>query len=124
MGKADLDPDLVAVVERARRGSKEDLGRLLEWVRPVAERKARVLLRPSLQAKADSSDLLQETFLEVQKGIQEFQGHSGEEFLAWIIRILLHKALNFQRQYGPGTKRDIGREVSLDDNAVMKALDM
>jgi DNA-directed RNA polymerase specialized sigma24 family protein len=121
MENAPLHPDFAAHLERARSGSAEDLGILCENVRIVLRRKARCQLKQRLQAKEQPSDLVQETFLAVQKDLDQFNGKSPEEFLSWVISILAHKMRKLERQYGPGTKRDILREVSLEGSADLDA---
>ena len=69
-----------------------------------------------MQSKEGASNLVQETFLEVQKDFARFQGNSEEELLAWA-RLRNHcrnNLANFARRYRSTGKRRIDREVSLD----------
>src|SRR5262249_60787335 len=65
-----------------------------------------------LRAKADASDLVQQTMLEAYRGFDRFSGHSEGEWLAWLRRILEHNAADFVRRY-QGGKRHVGKEVPL-----------
>jgi RNA polymerase sigma-70 factor (ECF subfamily) len=100
----------------ARAGSKEALGKVLEAFRHCLLREADRHLRQShLRRKADASDLVQETFLDAQRGFTNFQGRSRQQLLAWLHRILLHNAADFKRRYCEQEKRLLAREKSLGD---------
>ena len=101
------------LLAKARAGSAEALGSVLESCRRylllVAERN----LDPQLRAKGGASDLVQETFLEAQRDFAGFHGHSEQELLAWLSRVLLNNLGNFSRRYVDTNKRDVRREISL-----------
>jgi RNA polymerase sigma-70 factor (ECF subfamily) len=106
--------DRVAVwIEAAHNGSQEALGLLLEQYRPYLLRLANSELDVRLQAKGSGSDLVQETFLEVQRIFARFQGTSPGDLMAWLHTILLNKAATFSRQYRATSKRRVDREVPL-----------
>jgi hypothetical protein len=62
------------LMQAARAGSAEALGRLLEGCRAYLLLAANRQLDADLQAKGGPSDLVQETFLEAQKDFPPFQG--------------------------------------------------
>jgi RNA polymerase sigma-70 factor (ECF subfamily) len=70
-----------------------------------------------LQAKAGASDLVQETFLEAQRGFSGFHGANETELLAWLRQILLNNFANLRRHYRDTDKRELRREVALDGPA-------
>ena len=98
----------------ARGGSADALGRLLEAFRHYLLRIARQVIDPALRAKADASDLVQETFLEAQRDFGRFHGSSAEEFRAWLRQLLLNNIANLVRRYRGTDKRQIDREVALE----------
>lgn len=112
-------PDFTAVAEvadllnEARAGSPEALGRALMACRAylllVADRK----LAPQLRCKADASDLVQETFLEAQRDFARFDGVATEDWLSWLCQILLHNVANTVRRYRHTEKRALDRELAL-----------
>lgn len=102
---------VAALIEAAHNGSQEALGLLLEQYRPYLLRLANSELDARLQAKGSGSDLVQETFLEVQRIFARFQGRSRGDLLAWLHTILLNKAATFSRKYRATSKRRINREV-------------
>lgn len=105
-------------LERARQGSREDLGRLLEMCRAyllgVANRELDAQLRP----KGGASDIVQEAFLEAQRIFPRFEGGTAPELLAWLRSVLLHKLDDFERRYRHADKRRVGREIGLEDAVV------
>jgi len=101
----------------ARGGSTEALGQMMEAFRQYLLLVANQELPSGLHAKIGASDLVQQTFLEAQRGFGQFAGTSGEELRAWLRRILLNNVANVRRHYHNTDKRDVGREVSLDDTA-------
>lgn len=113
-----IQPDrLQELLRQARAGSAEALGALLQVFRPYLLAIANQELDSELQAKGGASDLVQETFLEVQRGIGDFRGSSERELLAWLRQILLHNLANFSRQYQVVAKRQIAHELSLDQSS-------
>src|SRR5207302_6912209 len=61
------------LLEQARAGSLEALGKVLEACRTPLYRKAQHIGRPrSLRAKYSDSDLLQDTFMEAQGSFNQF----------------------------------------------------
>jgi RNA polymerase sigma-70 factor (ECF subfamily) len=70
-------------------------------------------LHSDLTAKASASDLVQETFLEVQRDFAQFKGNSEAELLAWLRRMLLNNIGNFARQFHATDKRRLSREMPI-----------
>ena len=71
--------------------------------------------RTWLRRKVDASDLVQETMLEAYRDFDRFDGHSEQQWLAWLRKILDHNAADFVRRYGGTAKRAAGREVPFRD---------
>jgi RNA polymerase sigma-70 factor (ECF subfamily) len=80
-------------------------------------------LSPELMAKAGASDLVQESFMEAQRGFEGFRGKSETELRAWLRRILLNNIANLSRQFRDTDKRLLGRETARDDTAIEGLLD-
>lgn len=100
-------------IEEGRQGSAYARGRLFERCRDylllVAERE----LDPGLRGKIGASDLVQQTFLDAERGFPQFRGQTEEELLAWLRRILQNRAGQALRQYRFTAKRDLRSERSL-----------
>jgi RNA polymerase sigma-70 factor (ECF subfamily) len=103
-------------VKEARGGSNAALGRVMQLCHRYLLLVANRELEPELWAKEGASDLVQETFLEAQKNFTKFEGTTRAEVLAWLRRILLNKASHFRRKYAGTDKRQIARELSLDES--------
>lgn len=105
-------------LERARRGSPEALGQVLELCRRYLLQIANAELDPHLQAKLGASDVVQETFLEAQRIFDRFDGNSPDELRAWLRAILLNKVSDQDRHFRGTAKRDLAKEVVLGTSAV------
>jgi RNA polymerase sigma-70 factor (ECF subfamily) len=99
----------------ARQGSKEALGRVLESCRRVLLRAAKRQIPAQIQTKRAASDVVQETFLEAQRDFEQFVGSTREELAAWLFRILQNNCTNLVYAYRYRRKREISREVRLND---------
>jgi RNA polymerase sigma-70 factor (ECF subfamily) len=104
---------LSQLIARARASDPAALDQLFARCRAYLGVVARAQVESWLQAKADSSDLVQQTMMEAYRGFDQFHGASEGEWLAWLRRILEHNAADFVRRY-QGTKRRVGKEVPLD----------
>src|SRR5436309_13304089 len=108
------DHDSVAdLLAQARAGDGPARERLFARCREYLGFAARARVEGWLQAKVDTSDLIQQTLLEAHRGFGRFQGGTEAEWLAWLRRILDHNAADFVRRYRGTGKRQVGREVPL-----------
>jgi len=108
--------DFADLLSRARAGSRETLGQILDACRAYLMVVARANLDAVLQAKAGASDLVQETFLEAQRDFAQFRGESADELRAWMRQLLLNNLANFTRSFRDAAKRDVDREIRTDRN--------
>ena len=104
-----------ALIEGARQGDAECRERLFGLCRSYLGFVARSQIETWLRRKVDASDLVQETMLEAFRDFERFQGHSEQEWLAWLRKILNHNAADFVRRYRGTAKRAAGREVPFRD---------
>jgi RNA polymerase sigma-70 factor (ECF subfamily) len=100
-------------ISKARHGSRDALGQLLDTCRQYLLLVANQHLDTDLQDKVGPSDLVQDTFLEAQRDFSRFHGNSEEDLLLWLRRILLNNVANTIRNYRAAAKRAVGREVGL-----------
>jgi RNA polymerase sigma-70 factor, ECF subfamily len=101
----------------ARQGSKEALGQVLESCRRVLLRAAKRQIPSQIQTKRAASDLVQETFLEAQRDFEQFAGCTREQLTTWLFRILRNNCANLVSAYRYRQKREISREVRLDEKS-------
>ena len=103
-------PNPLELLNQARGGSEQALGRLLESYSTYLTLLARVQIGRRIQGKVDAGDVVQETFLEAHRQIGNFRGTTEAELVAWLRKILAGQlALTFRRFLG--TK---GRDVNLE----------
>lgn len=106
--------ELASLIEAARQGSKEALGRILAECRPYLLLIANEELDSDLRAKVGASDLVQETCVKVLAQFQGFRGASRPELSAWLRQVLLNHLADMRRHFRDTRKRQLRREVSLD----------
>ncbi len=76
----------------------------------IAERN----LPDDVRAKVAPSDIIQETYLEAERHYRHFKGNSERELIAWLQQILLNNVRDASRRYEERQKRQVCREVPLD----------
>jgi RNA polymerase sigma-70 factor (ECF subfamily) len=104
------------LLERARQGDREALGRLLEAQRAALHRLAERQLDGRVAVRVDASDIIQQTFLEAHRSFPQFAGRDARDLGAWLQGILDHKVAGAIRDHTLLQKRSVGREQSLDDS--------
>jgi RNA polymerase sigma-70 factor (ECF subfamily) len=107
--------DLDDLLHRARAGEGSALGELLEAHRNYLTLLARLQIGRRLQGKADAADVVQETFLEAQRGFAHFRGDTEAEFAGWLRRILAATLAHLIRRYFGTRGRDVRLERELGD---------
>jgi RNA polymerase sigma-70 factor (ECF subfamily) len=88
---SNAGPDPEPLLLLARAGQASALGQLLELYRNYLTLLARLQIGRRLQGKADSADLVQETFLEATEHFEQFRGTSEAELTAWLRQILVSR---------------------------------
>jgi RNA polymerase sigma-70 factor (ECF subfamily) len=109
-------PEIVDLLALARQGDGQALGQLVERYRNYLFLLARVQIGRRIQGKLDVADVVQETFLEVHRGIGQFRGQSEQQFLAWLRQILVGILANQVRRYFGTKRRDVRLERELQDD--------
>jgi RNA polymerase sigma-70 factor (ECF subfamily) len=102
------------LLDSAREGRAEPLGRLLQLYRNYLTILATTQLDRRLRRRMNPSDLVQETMLAAHRDFEQFRGHCEREFVAWLRQILincLHHAIEVHLR---AKKRDIRCEVSIE----------
>jgi len=104
--------ELNRLIDRARGGCGESLGRLLENYRQYLTLVARLQLDGPVAAKCSPSDVVQETFLQAGRGFADFAGRSEGELVAWLRKILASQ-LAMQIRHFTAQCRDVNLEQQL-----------
>jgi len=104
------------LLEDAKRRDGLAQGKLLDHYRPWLQLLARLQLDSRFQGKFDASDIVQQTLLEACRDLPRFRGQTELELLAWLREILAHVIAHEVRRYACAEKRDVAREVSLEQS--------
>ena len=102
------------LLEAARAGCPESMGRLLEEYRGHLLYLANSEVPTDLRPKVAPSDLVQETIVAAYDAFRQFHGESQGEFLVWLRRILARTLLDFLRAWRQRQKRAVHLEVPFD----------
>jgi RNA polymerase sigma-70 factor, ECF subfamily len=108
------DDSTLLDLQKARAGDAELLGRALESCRDYLLLIAAREIDRDLVAKGGGSDLVQDTLLGAYRDFGTFHGHSRDELLAWLRKILENNLAVFRRRYRGTLKRQVSLEVSFD----------
>jgi RNA polymerase sigma-70 factor (subfamily 1) len=105
----------VDLLERARAGSDEALGALVERCGPKLLALVRLRLGPSLRREVESRDVLQSALVKALAGFGRFAGTDGGSLMAWLARIVENEVRDLAEHYGR-QRRDAARRVSLEES--------
>ena len=99
-----------SLVEKAKSGDREALGRLFETFRPRLEAVVRGILSERLQHGGGAADVLQETFTRACTDIARFEWRDEDSFLRWLSviarNVILEEARREKVAPGPLPERD------------------
>lgn len=113
MPSDDSPPDRIAAARAGSVSAADALFRRFEpWLKIIAHAQA----ESRFAAKFDAADVLQQTFIAATRDLPGFRGSTEAEFMAWLRQILAHTLAHEIRRYAGTLKRDIDREVSLDQD--------
>lgn len=104
---------IAPLLERARGGSTEAIGTLLEAARSYLLLQAEQHLPLALRAKVGPSDIVQETAIDAHRDFLRFRGTTQEELYAWLRTILQNNVRDTVRRFEIAQKRAVAREASL-----------
>ncbi len=109
------------LIHRARAGDEEALGRLLDGHRAYLKLLAQRAVGGRLEARLDSSDLVQQTCLSAFKNFGRFDGDDEAQFVAWLRTIHERNIHDTIRRHVHTQKRAVGNEQSLDESQMAAA---
>lgn len=102
------------LIQQFREGLSAAGDQLLRNYEPYLKLLARVQMESRFAAKFDPSDLAQQAMIQAVRDFKSFRGKTDAEFAAWLRQILAHVLAHEIRRYSGTQKRDLGREMSLD----------
>lgn len=97
----------------ARQGDDSARNHLFEACRSFVCVMARMQLHRRLQGKVDPSDVVQQSLLEAHCALNDFDGDSPQEWLAWLKQIVKHNVIDTDKHYRGAEMRNVRNEQSL-----------
>jgi RNA polymerase sigma-70 factor (ECF subfamily) len=105
-----IQSEEAALIAELRAGSEEAFAWLIaRYHAPIYS-----LLARTVQDRADATDLTQEVFVKVFRGVGKFHGESS--LRTWIYRIALHEASNQRRWWMRHKHREVAIEQVMSEN--------
>lgn len=108
-----MNPDeFKASLAKAKAGDHKALGEVLEAIEARLRDATRQLVGAKLRSKVRTSDVLQTTYVDVVRSIQNFEGEDPATFASWVGRVLHRnvqdkaKYFNRQRRKGGTTRQN------------------
>lgn len=105
---------IASMIEEARIGSPEPVGRLLQLYQNYLTVLATTQLDRRLRRRMNPSDLVQEALLAAHRDFGQFRGVSERELLAWLRQILINCLHHAVETHLKAKMRDIRCEISLE----------
>jgi RNA polymerase sigma-70 factor, ECF subfamily len=112
--------ELDGLLKRAKRGDTQALGQLFDYYRERLARMIRLRLDRRLSGRVDTSDVLQEAFLEAHKRFAEYRPDQLPFYL-WLRLVIGQKLTDVHRHHLGTQMRDAALEVSLYRGALPQA---
>src|SRR4051812_39597621 len=98
-GAFPTDAEIAVLLELARQGDTQALGKLLDCFRSQLQAASRQSLGGRLAGRIDESDVVQLTSLAVIRDFTDFRGEDLEQFIAWLQVIHRRSVLEAVRQH-------------------------
>jgi RNA polymerase sigma-70 factor (ECF subfamily) len=109
-----LSQSVPVLLDALRRGDPEAQDAVVRRYRPWLRLLARLQIDGRLRGKFDASDVVQQALLEACRDFAQFRGHTEAELMVWLRQILAHALAHEVRRYRGTGRRDLDREVSLE----------
>jgi len=105
---------ITTLIEEARIGAPEPVGRLLQLYQNYLTVLATTQLDRRLRRRMNPSDLVQEAMLAAHRDFGQFRGGSERELLAWLRQILINCLHHAIETHLKAKMRDVRCEISLE----------
>jgi RNA polymerase sigma-70 factor (ECF subfamily) len=111
----------VELLRRGAAGDPEAVNELFGLYRDRLRSLVALRLNRRLQGRVDPSDVLQEAYLEVCRGLPEYLRAPPLPFFLWLRHITTQKLIAAHRLHLGAQMRDAGREITLHHGAMPEA---
>jgi RNA polymerase sigma-70 factor (ECF subfamily) len=109
------------LLKQAQAGDPDAAAALFTRYRERLQRMVRLRMDRRLQGRLDTSDVLQETYLDVARRLQEYAADPAMPFYLWVRFLTGQRLAALHRQHLAAQMRDAGQEVSLFRGAMPQA---
>ncbi len=106
--------DMAQLWKNAGDGCDDSVADLLDAYRPYLLAIANATLHRDVRSKLAASDIVQETIVSAHTKFPDFVGNSEAALRSWLRQILKNQMVDYSRAFRGTSKRDVRREVSLD----------
>lgn len=100
-------------LQRLRNGDEEAFGELFDKYRARLFQIVSVRLDRRLAGRVDADDILQETYLDAAKRVDNFLNHPSGSFFVWLRLVATQTMTNIYRRHLEVQMRDVRRDVSM-----------
>ena len=107
-GSKDAD-----LIRRASEGDQVALDQLFETHRDRLQRMIRLRIDRRIQGRLDSSDVLQEAYIDVFRNLKDYVNAPSTSFFIWLRNVVGLKLAEVHRRHLGTHKRDAKRDVSI-----------
>jgi RNA polymerase sigma-70 factor (ECF subfamily) len=104
------DSPTLTLIRGASQGDAQSLQRLLVLYHPRLRARLLRQMDPSMKAKIEPEDILQQVYLEAYRAIGQFDYRGKDSFLRWLFTILDRKLIDEHRALH-AERRDVRREL-------------
>jgi len=102
-----------ALIRQAAAGNQQAATAVFMRFHDRLLRMVRLRMDHRLRGRVDSEDIIQETYLDAVKRLQDYVAKPQASFFLWLRFLAAQKLIDAQRYHLGTEKRDAGREVSL-----------
>src|SRR5262249_43128761 len=117
----DIGTTTDALLRRAEAGDAAALGALFAHYRDRLRKMVRLRLDRRLSGRIDTSDVLQDVYLDVARRFPEYAGAPPVPFHIWLRALTGQRLVDLHRHHLGAQMRDAGQEVSLYRGALPAA---
>ena len=117
---AEITPDSAetqGLLRDAAGGDRRAFDRLLARHRKALRQFIELRMHPKMRGRVDSSDVVQETQLEVFRRLADFVARQPMPFHVWLRKTAYERVLMARRQHVQASQRAVGREVPIPDRS-------
>ncbi len=110
---SDQPDEETSLLHRAAAGDQEALRAVFTRYRDRLKRMVQLRLSRRLTGRVDDSDVVQESFLDVSRRLDEYLANPSTSFFLWLRNMTALKMAEVHRRHLGTQLRDAGREVTL-----------